>query len=414
MVIQKSYIIIFILTFLFIVNLYPQNEQIEKKQTELERIRKEIADLEKDLAQKSKREKKSLEVYEKLGKQSFLVNKLVSQLRSEEYQKQVEIDNLGEKIKNIEDDIDILQKNYAKYVKSTYKYGNFTELESLLNARSFQQAIIRMEYLKRFSNNRERDLVKLEANKLNLILAKEQLEIEKEQKRILTDQKVSEEKVLEKKINEQKSLLISLKKDKSKITKSVSAKRKSEKQIKDLILKLVEEAELKKKETEIANNQTLTTSRKNANNNTQSEFNIDLTTVDFVSFLELKGKLNWPINKGKVVRKFGETKNQKLNTVTVNYGIDIRASGDLNVKCVAEGVVSAVEWLPGYGTVLIISHKGSYRTVYGHLGEVYVSEGDKLKTSGLIAKVGESLEGNILHFEIWNARQNVNPELWLK
>jgi murein DD-endopeptidase MepM/ murein hydrolase activator NlpD len=115
-----------------------------------------------------------------------------------------------------------------------------------------------------------------------------------------------------------------------------------------------------------------------------------------------------------VVRKFGESLNPKLKTLTVNYGIDIRASGDMSVKCVAEGVVSAVEWLPGYGTVLIISHKGNYRTVYGHLSDVFVKEGDKVNTGGMIAKVGESLEGNILHFEVWNGRQNVNPEIWLR
>ena len=128
----------------------------------------------------------------------------------------------------------------------------------------------------------------------------------------------------------------------------------------------------------------------------------------------MKGKLNWPVAKGKVIRKFGENKNQKLKTVTVNYGIDIKSSSEQSVKCVAEGVVSVVEWLPGYGTVLILSHKGNYRTVYGHLGEVYVNEGDKVNVGGVIGKVGESLEGNILHFEIWNGRQNVNPELWLK
>ena len=51
--------------------------------------------------------------------------------------------------------------------------------------------------------------------------------------------------------------------------------------------------------------------------------------------------------------------------------------------------------------------------MYSHLDEIYVKEGDKLKTGNLIAKVGESLEGDILHFEIWNSRKNQNPELWL-
>ena len=63
---------------------------------------------------------------------------------------------------------------------------------------------------------------------------------------------------------------------------------------------------------------------------------------------------------------------------------------------------------------MIVSHKGNYRTVYGHLSEVFVKEGDKINTGGAIGKIGESVEGNILHFEIWNGRQNVNPESWLR
>jgi len=127
----------------------------------------------------------------------------------------------------------------------------------------------------------------------------------------------------------------------------------------------------------------------------------------------LKGKLNWPIQHGKIIRKFGENVNNNLNTITLNYGVDIKATSDLNVKAVAEGVVSAIDWIPGYGSVVIVTHKGDYRTVYSHLSDLYVSEGDKVRMGNVIAKVGESLEGNVLHFEIWNSRNNQNPEVWL-
>ena len=75
--------------------------------------------------------------------------------------------------------------------------------------------------------------------------------------------------------------------------------------------------------------------------------------------------------------------------------------------------VSAIDWIPGYGSVIIVTHKGDFRTVYSHLGEIFVNEGDKLISGNLIGKVGESLEGNVLHFEIWNSRNNQDPEIWL-
>ena len=40
-------------------------------------------------------------------------------------------------------------------------------------------------------------------------------------------------------------------------------------------------------------------------------------------------------------------------------------------------------------------------------------EGDKISGGSPIGRVNESLEGNILHFEIWNERNYQNPELWL-
>ncbi|MBZ0199145.1 MAG: M23 family metallopeptidase, partial [Ignavibacteriaceae bacterium] len=145
----------------------------------------------------------------------------------------------------------------------------------------------------------------------------------------------------------------------------------------------------------------------------RSTTELNLDTEKFSSFSALRGRMIWPLAKGKVIRSSGEDRNKKLNTVTINYGVDIKSTGDMDVKAVAEGIVSAIDWIPGYGSVIIITHKGDYRTVYSHLSEIFISEGDKVKMGTRIAKVGESLEGNILHFEIWNSRKNQDPEVWL-
>ena len=68
-------------------------------------------------------------------------------------------------------------------------------METILDANSFQQAVVRLEYLKRFSVSREKDLVKLEANKKDLLIAKEKLIAEKKEKQELTKQKEVEEKI---------------------------------------------------------------------------------------------------------------------------------------------------------------------------------------------------------------------------
>ncbi len=191
-------------------------------------------------------------------------------------------------------------------------------------------------------------------------------------------------------------VLKKIKNNKTELKKELNAKKDSESQIKNLIAKLIEE-ERKRKEEELARLNKGSNNKTNSGNISSPGYDIDLSTDNFESFASLKGKLNWPVH-GKIIGEFGENRNRKLNTVTLNYGVDIKASKDLSVKAVAEGVVSVIDFIAGYGSVIIVSHKDDYRTVYSHLSEIYVNEGDKVKTGSLIAKVGESLEGYVLHF----------------
>jgi septal ring factor EnvC (AmiA/AmiB activator) len=230
--------------------------------------------------------------------------------------------------------------------------------------------------------------------------------------------------MLQKKLTERKKLLASIRHDKTELKRSINSKRSAESKIKNLIAKLIETEERKRKEeherlakleSEKVRNEsrtkTISTEKKKVNND--AVYDINISTSGLSSFSALKGKLNWPVSGGHIVRHFGEDRNAKLNTVTLNYGVDIKASSDLNIKAPADGVVSAIDWIPGYGGVIIITHKDGYRTVYSHFSEIFVKEGDKVKPGSVIAKVGESIEGFIVHFEIWYSRNNQNPEIWL-
>jgi septal ring factor EnvC (AmiA/AmiB activator) len=400
-----------IILILFSIILFAQDSPIEKKKKELEKIKSELQQLQAELDAKSKKEKLTYDSYTNLNRQNYLISKIISNLQKEENDKQNQIEKIKEEISLIESEINSIKNNYAKYVVSIYKYGQTSELEALFDAKSFNQAILRVKYLKEFSDRRRSDLERLSENKNKLAEAKNLLSKELDEKRILKESKEKEIGELKKRLNEEKKLLASLRKDKTNISRKLNDKRKAEAQIKNLISKLIEESERKKEN--LTRKKTSNTSEKNSVVE-ENDYDIDLSTTSFASFAEMKGKMSWPVNRGKIITPFGEQRNQKLNTVTINYGIDILARGELSVKVVADGVVSAVEWLPGYGTILIVSHKDGFKTVYGHLAEVYVSEGDKLKTGSVVGKIGESLEGNILHFQIWNGRQSVNPENWLK
>jgi murein hydrolase activator len=394
------------------LNSFAQNEKIEQKQEELSLLKAEISRLENDLASKKNEEKKSYSVIENLEKQSFLLNKLINAIKKEERNKQVQINSTKNEIKKTEEEIDQLQENYSKYVVAIYKKGPYNELERIINSESVQQAVLRVQYLKKFSERRQTDLEDLKNKKDELSNLKNKLEKEKSEKVVLAEQKKEEQSGLKSKLNERNKILSSIKKDKKVLLSSLNAKKEAQNKIENLIASLIEEAERKRRETELAGNEG-NTDRTTRENNSSAGYEIDLNYPSFVTFTDLKGKMIWPLTKGKIIKQFGENRNRSLNTITLNYGVDIQVKADENVRCVADGVVSAIEWIPGYGNVVIVTHKGDYRTVYSHLDEIFVNEGQIAKTGAVLAVVSEGLEGKILHFEIWKSRDKQNPELWL-
>ena len=396
--------------FFFIFESFPQSEDVLQKESELSSIKTEIKNLENELASKSATQKKSYEAVENLNKQNFLINKIMGELRTEINKKEGEIKQVEIKIAQAESEVKILQDNYAKYVKAIYKKGQYNELESLFDASTLQQAIMRTYYLQVFSKQREKDLIKLQRKKSELDESKSKLKKERNEKLLLVDKKDDEKKILTQKLNEKKKVLKSIEKNKNELKKILAAKKESQKKIEQLIVQLIEREAAGNKD-QFATNEKSTGENKIRDENVR--YDIDLTTSSFASFAELKGKMIWPLHKGRIIRKFGENKNKSLNTVTLNYGVDIKADKDKNVRSVGEGVVATIDWLPGYGNVIIVSHKNDYRTVYGHVSEIFVSEGDKVKAGSVLALVDEGIDGYVLHFEIWKGRDKQNPETWL-
>jgi septal ring factor EnvC (AmiA/AmiB activator) len=404
MVAKRLYIIPFLLLS-FLTPIFPQVEQIDDKKEELTRIKIEISELEKELEEETALEKESVKVLENYNKQSFLLNKIINNFRREEEEHQAQINTRHRIIKSIEAEIEVLKENYANYIVAIYKKGPLNELESVIDSESLQQAILRIQYLKKFSDRREKDLEELEIKKAELITAKTLLQQEINEKKLLAEKKRAEEEVLQPKLDERKKILNNIRQDKAKLKAALDAKKEAQSKIKNIIAKLIEEEKQTKQQLASVDGTVI------IEEDTGIEY--DLGTASFSSFAKMKGEMLWPLHEGKIIGKFGENKNNVLNTVTLNYGIDIEAKADNNVRCVAEGVVSAIDWLPGYGSVIIVSHNEDYRTVYGHLEEIFVQEADRVKTGTVLAKIGESVDGKVLHFEIWKARLNRDPEPWL-
>lgn len=400
------YIFIFIVLSNFI--LFPQNKEIEEKTKRLDELRSEIRKLEQELEANQKKEKNLYTNYSNLNKQKFYFEKIVNTLRNEEAIKSQQIDNIKEEIKSKEKQINQIKSDYSKYIVYNYKLGRISEFESILNSKNMRQAILRIKYLRDFSNRQQNDIKALNTKIAELNIMRNNLAKEIEQKRLLTAEKNKEISLLSNKLNSEEKLLNELRKDRTVISKQISDKKKSEIAIKNLIEKLIAEAQKPK----------LITKKTNEKIETKNEpFEEEIFNNEFfrsaVSFSELRGRLAYPVSRGRVISDFGSKQNLKLKTISISNGIDILCT-DPVVKSVSDGVVSAIEWLPGYGTVVIITHKGNYRTVYAHLENIQVSENQKVSAGSIIGYVSNGIEGRVLHFQIWNGRQSVDPNSWLK
>ncbi|MCB9260354.1 MAG: peptidoglycan DD-metalloendopeptidase family protein [Ignavibacteriales bacterium] len=375
---------------------------MDSKNLELKNIRNEITTLESDLSKLSTQEKNHLSVLKKIDQQSLLLGRSIKNLEKEEKTKEGQIVKLENRITVLQKKIKKLQSEFGDYLVWLYKQGDNSTLKYIFNSESFNQALIRYKYLEYVHKESEETVNELNTAKAEMDESIVKLEKEIEEKSKIKEQKINENKKLLERKSERNSILTSLKKDKDNVVKEIDEKRKMEISIKQLIADLIE----KERERE---RRYRTEKLKGNIVSYEDYFNYN----SFQNFAELKGSLNWPIKQGKIGRDFGENKNDKTKTVTLNYGIDLIARGEKEVFAVAEGIVSAIEWIPGYGSVVIITHRDNFRTVYGHLTDINVLEGNKVIAGDLIGIVSESLEGNILHFEIWNERNYQNPQDWL-
>lgn len=398
--VKKTNIILFVFSTVFHSLTAQSNDFVKAKNVELDKLRKEISALESELKSKSQKEKESLNVLEKISHQNLLLNKLINNLIEEEKVKQRQIECIKSQIDSVENQISNLKEKYSRYIVWLYKNMGTQYLKYFFNASSVNQAAVRYKYLQYISEENKKNLNRLKESKNQLSSLKNDLDKEVDNKEILIAQKQKEQSILQQKRIERKELIARLRRDQNAITNEIADKRRAEIEIKNLIAKLVERERQRKSRL---------LEKKAANPNFAYSYDYD----NLANFSSLKGILHWPVKEGKVVRKFGENKNERLNTITLNYGIDVAVKGNDNVYAVAEGIVSAIDWIPGYGSVLILTHKDEFRTVYGHLSNINVSEGDKVGAGTQLGKVSDSLEGNILHFEIWNERNFQNPELWL-
>jgi len=129
----------------------------------------------------------------------------------------------------------------------------------------------------------------------------------------------------------------------------------------------------------------------------------------------MRGRLEWPAS-GRVVEEYGTRVNPRFGTKTFRNGIDIDAVEGSNVHVVFPGQVLYTGWFRGYGNLIIVDHGSEYYTLYAHVADMKVAEGDDVRQGQVIGTVGDtgSLQGPRLYFEVRYQGKPQDPAQWLK
>ena len=371
--------------------------KLNTKKQELSKLRGNIKLYERKIAESNKKETTSLGALDLLEKQNLKARQTIKKISDDMAANNDLIDGVEEKIGDASTRLDDLRDEYARFARGFYEQGRMHDLELMLGASSVNEMIVRYEYLKRFSDQTEIDLNSISSEKARLSDLKEQLHQRMTKQQTFLGRKREEERMLASRIVEHRRLIGRLRKDKKAYAEQLKRSRNAASELERLIQNLIA-AEAAKKP---------------AGKNGARRYAESRSTPFSRSLSTLRGHLPWPVVGGRVVAKFGEQENRVLKTVTLNYGIDIAVPENAQVRSVAAGQVSRIFWLPSYGNLIIINNYNGLRTVYSHLSDIFVREGDLVKADEPIGTVGESLGGSILHFEVWVNTTKQDPETWL-
>lgn len=115
---------------------------------------------------------------------------------------------------------------------------------------------------------------------------------------------------------------------------------------------------------------------------------------------------------GRITSEYGWRTDPFTGGEGWHAGLDIAAAEGDPVSACWGGTVVFAGVKGGYGKVVEVEHPGGWTSVYGHLRNYAVKEGDTVAAGGKIAEVGSTgrATGPHLHFELRHGAGTVDPE----
>lgn len=368
------------------------DENIRRKEEDLQQIRTQIEECRQELGLLHGREATLLDSFRTAEKERSLLQKLLHELVTRQQELKRDIDLTNEERTTTEKRLENQRQRLARRLRTLYKRGRFHILEVLCTAHSPVDLFRRYKYAIATAEADRNILLGIERERKLLEAIRKELTAKLAENTRLRHEKEEEGERMQR-LQNQRNRHIAL----------VQTQLSTSNQV------------LKQLEEEATSLETIIERLEDERKRLATQKKVKERVQVYENFAQYRGQLPWPL-QGQIIVPFGLQKHPIFKTVTINKGIDIQAPLGTEIHAVAPGNVIMTDWLRGYGKFLILDHHGGYYTLYAHTSEIHVVEGDEVESGQLIAKVGDtgSMHGSMLHFEIRKGKKELDPMLWLR
>lgn len=386
---------------------YAQETAVKETEVRLQQLRQQIADDERRLQSTQQEEQASAQQLADLNRQIAMREELVDVYARRIGEMRAEEDSLAALVSTQERDLADLRRDYTARATHAYKYGRQHDVALILAAESINQMLIRIGYLRRFSNERRGRLNELYEANARFNEAREALSGRLADVQILLTQADREQERLANLKTDRETEVRRLRSLRVDLSQELDNKRTMARELSDRIAALIASARP-------------APARPGAqpgagSGGFPSAGSLDLATLNALSasFRAARGSMAWPAS-GSVQEPFGEVTNPVYGTRTPNPGILIATGASAEIRAVAAGRVSTVDVMPDIGSYIIVEH-GDYHTVYGNFSLIYTQAGAMIQPGDLIGRGGTTNEprGNAVFFSIFENAIPVDPARWL-
>lgn len=419
----------------------PVRRSAPKSKAQLERERlanlRRIRETSRILAQTQKRKEASLgqlnALKEKLDVQKGVIRNISSELRYIES----DVRQTENQVQQTQQSLEQLKAEYSRLIYASSKTANsYNRLMFLFAAESFNQLMLRLRYVRQYSEVRKAQAAQITSVQQRLNRQLTGLTEKKQEKSSLLSTQLAENRNLSTLKVQQDQVVTKLSQQEEELRRELAKRQEAVRKLDNLIAQRVREeiaraarvaaakaAAKAAAERAAAGGEAASSPGSTARTSPAAEAAAERvdrvtltpeTAVISSSFAENRGRMLWPVARGFISQHFGRHAHPVLKNVIVeNRGVDIQTSAGEAVRAVSAGKVLTVTSIAGMNNIVMVQH-GEYFTVYAKLRSVSVSEGDNVQAKQPIGTVYTNSEGTSeLQFQVWRNSSNLNPESWL-